>query len=54
MDALDRIAEPAYLVSLFAMLTIIVGTAARCLRAFLQGINDAEDPRHARRPRYDP
>ena len=48
MDALGRIAETAYLAGLFIMLTIIVGTVARCMRAFIQGINDAEDPRTAR------
>ncbi len=49
-DALDRIAEPAYVFGLFVMLAIIVGTTARCIRAFVQGVNEADDPRHAKRP----
>jgi len=54
MDVLDRIAEPLAIVGLFGMLAIIVGTTARCMRAFIQGINDADDPRHARLPRDTP
>ncbi len=50
MDVLDRIAEPLYVVGLFGMLAIIVGTVARCMRAFIQGINEGDDPRHAKPP----
>ena len=54
MDVLDRIVEPLAIVGLFGMLAIIVGTAARCMRASIQGINDADDPRQAKLPRDAP
>lgn len=49
MDVLDRIAEPLAVIGAFALLALNVRTGARCIRAFVQGINEADDPRHSRR-----
>ncbi|MBI3866866.1 MAG: hypothetical protein HY290_33720 [Planctomycetia bacterium] len=54
MDVLDRIAEPLAVIGAFAMLAVIVRTAAQCIRAFVQGINEADDPRYAKLPPTSP
>jgi hypothetical protein len=53
MDILDQFAEPVAVTSAFTMMAVIVHNVGRCIRAFVQGINEADDPRHARLPSTD-
>jgi hypothetical protein len=50
MDILDTLAEPLGVIGAFAMLALIVHHIGRCIRAFIQGINDADDPRQQTSP----
>lgn len=53
MDILDRIAQPLGVIAAFAMMALIVHRVGQCIRAFVQGINEADDPRYARPPSTD-
>jgi hypothetical protein len=48
MDFLDRISGPLTVILCFALLAVIVRYAALSIRAFIQGINEADDPRPAK------
>jgi hypothetical protein len=54
MEALEWTVQAAMIVGALVVLALAVRLGARCIHAFIQGINEGDDPRYAKRPPDDP